>query len=154
MKQAYSDWIDSYVASVQGHTLGKCGAATASMVEAFPELRAVRGHVDTDYGRRSHWWCMTSSGEIIDPTASQFNVIFEYIEFSEGDPERLGKCMNCGDEIWAPRDKGICPIMCSRRCGEIFMREEMEQELPNPDPNIYVADTEWGRSGEQDDGNE
>ncbi len=139
----YTTWIASYIDSVGGpaKTYGKCGAATASMVEAFPELRAVAGHVETGWGRRSHWWCMTPDGTILDPTAGQFpGGIFSYEEFKEGDDLRLGRCMNCGDEIWGPMGKGICSSMCSRECAEVFMREEMGAEMPpvEEDKNIYI----------------
>lgn len=151
MSDAYDAWIRSYVASVGGpaSTYGKCGAATASMVEAFPELRAVRGHVDTDYGRRSHWWCTTAAGEILDPTAGQFRVIFEYIEFEEGDPERLGSCMNCGREIWAPRNRDVCTAACSRRCGDSLQEDTGGEPMADDKHPLYVADTQWNGADDE-----
>jgi hypothetical protein len=139
----YARWMADYVTSVGGHkkTHGKCGAATTSMVEAFPELRAVYGHIETSWGRRSHWWCVTPDGDVLDPTIGQFDALFgEYEELLEGDDERLGKCMNCGDEIWGPRGQDICNCICSRRCAEVFNREQMGEELPADHPGKYIKD--------------
>ena len=53
---------------------GHCAEWTAALAETFPELKRVRGFVTLRTGlRRSHWWLETASGEIVDPTASQFD---------------------------------------------------------------------------------
>ncbi len=44
----YSEWIASYVEKCGGPecTYGRCKEAVQEMVSAFPELRAVPGHVE------------------------------------------------------------------------------------------------------------
>lgn len=125
MKPEYRAWIRAYEETSGGRasTLGKCESASREMVEAFPELTQVRGHVlcPEPYGKRGHWWCETEDGTVIDPTAGQFTFgIFSYEEYVEGDEIRLGKCMNCGDEIWGSPERGR-PSVCSDSCGEDLM---------------------------------
>lgn len=148
-KSAYDNWIRSYEQEIGGpaRTYAKCAEATQAMAERFPELMRVPGHVETSWGRRAHWWCKTPDGDIVDPTARQFpGGVFEYDEFKEGDPVRLGRCMNCGYEIWAPADKGVCNCICSPACGAELRADLGEQPLiPEKDPNTYVR-------GARDDG--
>ncbi|WNM70169.1 hypothetical protein [Myxococcus phage Mx1] len=78
----YQEWIDAYTFSLGGVSpKGMCGAATAAMALYFLELRPVLGRVDTGDGNlHPHWWCVSPDGTILDPTASQFQTILEYIE--------------------------------------------------------------------------
>ena len=84
---------------------GHCAEWTAALAETFPELKRVRGFVTLRTGlRRSHWWLETASGEIVDPTASQFDSeyfwhagIAFYEPLNESEPEPTGKCPNCGE---------------------------------------------------------
>jgi len=125
-QETYRDWIRAYEARCGGPsgTYARCAEATTEMVEAFPELLRVPGHVNCPFpwGRRAHWWCVTAEGEIVDPTKGQFPGIYSYDPFKEGDEVRLGKCMNCGDEIWGPIGPPSC--ICSKQCGL-----EMEAEF-------------------------
>lgn len=115
----YQEWIDAYVKSMDGCLLGKCVAAVDAMHQEFPELRKVRGHVETPWGRRGHWWLEASDGSIIDPTAEQFPAIWSYDEFKDGDEVRLGSCMNCGVELWGqPEEYGKC--ICSQECHDAY----------------------------------
>ena len=50
--------------------------------------------------KRGHWWLTDEEGNIVDPTAGQFPIIVRYEPWSDGDPIRLGKCRNCGKEVW------------------------------------------------------
>lgn len=93
------------------------------MVLVFPELKRVRGW----YGGIEHWWCKLGD-EIIDPTAAQFRPGGEYKEFREGiDAEQIGKCMNCGMEIWDKDPETLESIeyygtsICSKECENSFM---------------------------------
>lgn len=40
------------------------------MVEAFPELKRVRGHYHCPWLSKAqpHWWCVDPDGNIVDPT--------------------------------------------------------------------------------------
>lgn len=97
----YAKWIrKNYPTRISA--LAVCQGATAKMVEAFPELKRVPGHVYTvHFGRRAHWWCETPDGSVVDPTAAQFEDAFmlEYHPFEPGQEVRVGRCMNCGDDI-------------------------------------------------------
>jgi len=125
MKPAHADWIRAYEAKCGGGpaTLGKCREAVEEMVAQFPELTLVRGHVDCPppWNRRAHWWTKRADGTIVDPTVGQFVCgILRYEEYKEGDPVRLGKCMNCGVEIWGPPGKTRASV-CSEDCERILM---------------------------------
>jgi hypothetical protein len=124
----YQDWITSYIASNNGIVYGKCSVAVQEMIKVFPELKIVRGHIfDLMWGRRSHWWLSTADGEIIDPTKSQFPCVVEYEEWLPGTEVRVGKCMNCGNEIFAIVDSLDEPIInksvCSDECEKELMKE-------------------------------
>jgi len=103
MDQRYVDWIETHYPTVST-AFGACSAATTQMVAAFPELTRVPGHVQSyQSGRRAHWWCETSEGEIVDPTRIQFEdaVFLSYERFQPGQEVRVGRCMNCGEPIFA-----------------------------------------------------
>jgi len=102
--------------------LGRCQALAAEMVEAFTDLTLVRGHVECPepWGRRGHWWCVDRDGVIVDPTAGQFTCgIDRYEEYEEGQPVRLGVCMDCGRAIWGAPESAR-PTFCSKACGETY----------------------------------
>lgn len=91
----YAQWIDDY----QGEVCGMCASLSQQMVDAFPELKRVRGHyIDPLWGPREHWWCVAPDGSIVDPTASQFPTKGggTYVPHVEGSPEPTGKCLDCG----------------------------------------------------------
>lgn len=121
MTMTYSEWLVRYAAE-NGNGYGRCISATKSMKEAFPELKIVKGHVETPWGRRGHAWLTDPTGAILDPTAAQFPKIFEYDPWKPGDKVMVGKCMNCGDEIWLTVetldvDPGR-PSTCTDRCSQ------------------------------------
>lgn len=128
MLPAYQTWIKNYLARHNGAVLGRCRDATEEMQRDFPELRIRKGHIyDLSWGQRGHWWLETSDGEIVDPTASQFPALMEYEEWKPGRPVRVGKCMNCGKDIWEkvetldeePRRRSSC----SHECETELLRE-------------------------------
>ena len=121
MKVKYDAWIKDYLSRFEhpAHCLGKCEAAVEEMKKAFPELRVVKGHAYTAWGKRAHWWFESPEKKVVDPTAAQFSLIFEYEEYEEGAEVRLGKCANCGDEIWGPPEKGQ-QMMCSPECHNAY----------------------------------
>jgi len=73
-----------YIAGVRGLTadneplIQRCDLTAPLMVEQFPELSIVNGlyrhPVSTHNVWMYHVWCVTKSGEIVDPTGRQFDV--------------------------------------------------------------------------------
>lgn len=98
MKEKYKEWITNYNQS-HPDTYGLCAKATKEFLSTFPELKRVRGHVESVLSTKQlpHWWCVDSDGEIVDPTAKQFGYISKYIEWDETQDEPTGKCPNCGE---------------------------------------------------------
>jgi len=111
MEQRYQDWIDENVPS---YPLGLCGSVTLEMVQAFTELKRVRGLYNCPFdGCRSHWWCIAPDGTIVDPTAAQFTskgLMGEYVPWIEGSPEPTGKCPDCGELVYGRA------IFCDQEC--------------------------------------
>lgn len=129
--KTYAEWIAAYVAKHQS-LLGLCSSATTEMVAAFPELQRVPGRVLTAaWGEREHWWCVAPDGTVVDPTASQFpGGVAEYIPWRPGSEVRVGKCINCGEVIYArPQELGKPPqglystSFCDARCYEAAAAE-------------------------------
>ena len=118
----YAEWIEGYRARVKV-LLGACAKATQEMVEAFPELERVPGHIYVmGWGRRAHWWCEDPNGNVVDPTASQFpGGVLHYESFEPGHEVRTGRCMNCGEDLYEvvhdlsqePRRRTFCDDRCS-----------------------------------------
>lgn len=98
----YQEWIAER--TMRGdfkETYGKCKEISAEMCAAFPGFRQARGYVWTTWGKRGHWWCVAPDGCVVDPTEAQFpGGVMSYEELKIGDEVLIGKCMNCGDEIW------------------------------------------------------
>ena len=116
----YEVWIVAYRKRVI--TLkNKCTSATLEMQRAFPELIRKRGTVLIPFSNRrpTHWWLETPDGTTIDPTESQFGCILEYFERDESKPEPIGKCLECGADIYpgAPSG-GTCSIECNKQFEE------------------------------------
>lgn len=87
--------------------------ATLLMAQAFPELKRACGFVDTVWGEDQHWWCKTPDSQIVDPTKSQFPIVFGYEEVDPANPHRkipTGVCMDCGDDAFDYK------TFCSERC--------------------------------------
>lgn len=78
----------------------QCAEATAAMVEAFPELRRVRGYAMIVCDMRPHWWCMTPAGDVVDPTAHQWDVPPVFYDELQSDEEPHGKCHSCGGLLY------------------------------------------------------
>lgn len=127
MKADYQSWIDAFAAKRKGYLRGYCMTATAEMVAAFPELIRVAGFCNG----AEHFWCVTPEGEVVDPTAKQFgDGPYEYKPFESGDEVRVGRCMDCGDDIYANVDalggarKYFCNDDCRRSFGAYLDAEE------------------------------
>ena len=116
----YTEWIADYRARTPT-TRGRCVSACRTMVRAFPELTIVPGFARSAWGEEEHAWCVTKSGEIIDPTDNQFPGPITYRAWKPGDTVRVGKCANCGDNIYravdsldGSQDTSICGTECAR----------------------------------------
>jgi hypothetical protein len=123
----YDDWIREYFTSQSGILLGKCREAVTEMRKAFPELAEVRGHVTCAWGRRGHFWATAPDGTIVDPTRAQFPGPVEYEAWNPGQTVRVGRCMNCGEDIWREvtdlsqvRREEVCGDACSRELEAYF----------------------------------
>ncbi|MDP2270895.1 MAG: hypothetical protein Q8K32_09205 [Archangium sp.] len=117
----YVEWIAAYVAREKNFVRGKCAEATKEMVAAFPELTPAAGFVECHWGTDQHHWCVTATGEIVDPTASQFPFVFSYEAVDINDPatrERIpnGPCANCSGDCY-----GDNYTVCSEACGNAYV---------------------------------
>ncbi len=91
VKRAYDNWIAENVA--EGEDVGNCTLWARVMKQAFPELMLVSGFAEGAmfFGSKLphyHEYLITQDGDIIDPTASQFDLLFgkgewEYIRWEE-----------------------------------------------------------------------
>lgn len=90
---------------------GTCGTYVRKFTEMFPELKEQPGFINFQVGIENyrpgeHYWCVHEDGRIIDPTLEQFyHARNGYQPFykpldEEKDIIQIGKCMNCGSEIY------------------------------------------------------
>lgn len=119
MTPAHAQWIAAYVETRKGHVRGMCVGACREMRAAFPELIEVRGWAND----AEHVWLTAPDGEIIDPTAAQFNPPIDYRPFQPGDMVRVGRCMNCGDPIFAAVERLDDPKYARSTCDDECARE-------------------------------
>jgi hypothetical protein len=117
MDPKYEKWIE-------GNGQGLCVVMSKNMAAEFPELHVVYGFARG----REHAWCVTPNGEIIDPTIDQLKgqpVVYE--PFRPGDTVRVGRCMFCGEPIYASVEKLDDPIyrrsFCDEDCSNAFESE-------------------------------
>ncbi len=128
----YKDWIDKH--KEEKALLARCSLSTDEMVEAFPELEKVAGTVRfLGGGGSEHFWCVTPSGDVVDPTVSQFDSpVTSYRPFEPGDEVYVDKCMNCGMEIYKEiqdlKEKGHSECMCSDECEKSFVAWQNGEE--------------------------
>lgn len=117
----YQEWVIANYLSPQQARL-KCAEATQAMVLEFPELTRVRGlaHVEEPFSlpptRTPHWWCVDTSGIVVDPTAHQYPTrILKYEPVDESLGEPSGKCPNCGNFCYEGN------YLCSKFCETEYM---------------------------------
>ncbi len=130
MNPEYQAWIDAYLTRI-GDPRGKCKDACKEMLAAFPELRQVPGHVHSSSGKWGHTWLETESGEILDPTASQYEGISRYEPWKPGEEICVGRCLVCGVDLWRPVERldddnafyGPCSTACFLK-----LKEEIEEK--------------------------
>lgn len=122
MRTEYQEWIDVHYPS-QKEAYGQCRQAVEKMKAQFPELLIKCGFAETDIGQRTHFWCETLSGDIVDPTKRQFLWVFEYEALPPDHPARLyppRKCMNCGVEKYQEFWSGACSDKCGKELEEFL----------------------------------
>jgi hypothetical protein len=94
---AYERWIATYV---RGSVRGRCAAWTRQMQRTFPELQRVYGFVVREdlppqlgvHRLQGHWWLVTPTGAIVDPTQRQFGWPLVYVPLPDlaDRPEEAG----------------------------------------------------------------
>jgi hypothetical protein len=126
--EAYEGWIAEHYSTL-GSAVGACSVATNKMVKAFPELVKVAGWCNG----HEHYWCVAPDGTVVDPTARQFTDVLgsyrypelHYRAWEPGDKVRVGRCMNCGDDIYKEVQSldGTRYCVCSDECHQQLVME-------------------------------
>lgn len=106
----------------------QCRSFSQAMVKQFPELKLQRGIVSFSEPcpqRYEHWWCVLPNGEIYDPTVEQFKNRdpLVYTVWTPDMPVRVGRCMNCGGDIYGLEKDGrqsVCSDECAASLREYF----------------------------------
>jgi hypothetical protein len=128
----FGSWIAERYPTSESAKL-QCAEATAAMIDAFPMLRRVRGHVMIGIDFRPHWWCVTPEGEIIDPTVHQWSAppVF-YDAMPEDSEEPCGKCIYCGDLLYRSRgaDSYLCENCLPNAIGEARASQDSNNQTP------------------------
>ena len=107
--EKYQSWIEQYPNSIHR----RCEQVTLEMADAFPELVRIRGFayvIESPTKRQAHWWLITPTGEIVDPTARQWAAIIEYEPIDES-RELTGMCPVCDDALYD--GASFCAIGCA-----------------------------------------
>jgi hypothetical protein len=121
----YAEWITAYAARYP-HARGRCVVACQEMRVVFPELKEVRGFVSLMDGTEGceHAWLVDPLGNVVDPTTHQYPFpIAEYHPFQPGDTVRVGKCMECGEPIYAEVERLDDPSQHRSFCDDECRRE-------------------------------
>lgn len=129
----YQSWIDANYPT-QESAYGQCRKAVQKMIEAFSELREVKGHAETDWGQRQHFWCETPEGDVVDPTRKQYpgGRVYAYEEANEDTLVVVGPCAHCGEGIRVPlkeAQQGYRPELCSAECHDAYARYIMSMTV-------------------------
>ena len=116
-QEEYDSWISNHKGNMGA---GMCQSRSKEMQKVFPELILCRGYYTSPIdGMPAHWWLKTPDGTVVDPTVGQFKMGKQgcYEEYNEDDhgPLPIGKCMNCGDLVYAGAPATCC---CSKECEE------------------------------------
>lgn len=104
---------------------GRCQQVVKQLVAAHPELTAVAGFfgpVDRAEERipgDEHWWAVTPTGEIIDPTVEQFGGDEGVYTPWRRDYHYVykGCCMNCSEPLFALAEASRRET-CSKECSD------------------------------------
>jgi len=98
---------------------GQCYSAAHHMAEVFPELNTVSGWAYCERGRVEHWWCETTEGDVVDPTAGQYEALIGYERYEPGMEIGIGKCRDCGSVIYGSElDPPQYTDFCDEGCME------------------------------------
>lgn len=123
-KPEWTAWIAERYGTYQ-QARWMCQMASDAMVGRFSELRQVRGiYLRGGY----HWWCVDQAGNVVDPTAAQYDPTTPeeliYQEMTDAEVDAMvpsGKCQHCGDSVY--RKQGFCSTDCAEASAR-FMEEE------------------------------
>lgn len=97
MKPEYHSWIRACYPTAESARL-QCKEAVTLMTSVFPELLPTRGQALVRGQWRPHWWCRTAAGEVVDPSAHQWEVpVVVYDALADDAEEPLGKYRNVSD---------------------------------------------------------
>lgn len=95
---------------------GRCRNAVLELAAADRSLTVVRGYAD----ETEHWWLQDPDGNIVDPTADQFERPPTYRPLAVGvpavRPPLLYRCTECG----AAHDGDLALDFCSEACADAF----------------------------------
>lgn len=98
---------------------GQCRLFSTTFQIKFPHLRLERGFYNYGGYNCEHIWCVDVDGTIVDPTVEQF--LLTNGTYKVFDPKKdqilIGKCCNCGIEIYGLEEEGprqICSEVCER----------------------------------------
>mgnify|MGYP003499597258 FL=1 len=137
---AIDRWCSEYADEVGGagyaQMRGKCARAAVRLSLSFTELRVVKGHALTVWGEQQHWWCEDDAANLYDPTAAQFDGgVLAYAKYCEGDPVRVGKCMQCGDPIfsYSLEDMPARRDFCGDECAGAFAKDTFSDRFDDGD---------------------
>lgn len=78
MSNKYIDWIDRHYPDREA-AKNKCHSAVQTITTAFPELKVQVGRANGIF----HCWAKDEKGEIVDPTAKQFDGEIKYSLIAE-----------------------------------------------------------------------
>lgn len=170
MKQEYRDWIHKFAESKGGRVVYQCQEGATKMAEAFPELKIVKGFaLPSEEGREGlpiaemeledrqlvwdpkmpflnqHWWCVTGDGEVVDPTAAQFDwptIIYVPHDEAIHGPCPTNKCMNCGEMAFTKEFSGACTKKCELSFGAYLEEENKQYDSPSHRSDVGAPDPE------------
>jgi hypothetical protein len=102
----------------------KCNLFVRAMHEEFPDLRMVPGYYYLPDGETSlgeHWWLQDPQGNIIDPTADQFECR-DHGVYEPYDPAQhltvKGCCLVCGVGLYLRQGCSACSQACAQAFSE------------------------------------
>lgn len=129
----YVEWIAAHYGD-HLRALASCVSASVAMKAAFPELEIVKGWCNG----HEHAWCVTPTGTIVDPTAIQYTdpegcygyPDLKYEAWEPGMEVRVGKCMECGSDIYAAVQSldGVRRTFCDDTCRSDFEEADFVYE--------------------------
>lgn len=140
------EWIETNVLDTAD---GLCLEWAGLMCQVFPELQLMEGEVacfnsqyhsrnisaNNRHVRSGHYWCQTSRGVIVDPTAGQFLNLTDYE--SGGISVPSGFCQVCGAATHGTVKEARCSVYCWAQ--EEGVKWDEKEQWP------FVGTNPWNR---------